>query len=136
MSKKMIIVICILVLGILAVMLFGTFGRKPFAKLSASEIVSAELFIIPPDVTITITDKGDIVKLANILKEITIYREDNSGRDYDGQLVEVTIELKTGETHIIGAYGSFLFLNGKCYRTKYEPSEKLNAFGNRILKNQ
>ena len=72
MSKKMIIVICILVLGILAVMLFGTFGRKPFAKLSASEIVSAELFIIPPDVTITITDKGDIVKLANILKEITI----------------------------------------------------------------
>ncbi|NLO82914.1 MAG: hypothetical protein GX094_07650 [Clostridiales bacterium] len=133
MSKKMIIVICILVLGILAVMLFGTFGRKPFAKLSASEIVSAELFIIPPDVTITITDKGDIVKLANILKEITIYREDNSGRDYDGQLVEVTIELKTGETHIIGAYGSFLFLNGKCYRTKYEPSQKLNAFGNGIL---
>ena len=133
MSKKMIIVICILVLGILAVMLFGTFGRKPFAKLSASEIVSAELFIIPPDVTITITDKGDIVKLANIFKEITFYREDNSGRDYDGQLVEVTIELKTGETHIIGAYGSFLFLNGKCYRTKYEPSQKLNAFGNGIL---
>jgi len=133
MSKKMIIVICILVLGILAVMLFGTFGRKPFAKLSASEIVSAELFIIPPDVTITITDKGDIVKLANILKEITIYREDNSGREYDGQLVQVTIELKNGETHTIGAYNPFLFLNGKCYRTKYEPSQKLNAFGNGIL---
>jgi hypothetical protein len=95
--------------------------------------VSAELFIIPPDATITLTDKEDIVKLADILKEITIYREDNSGREYDGQLVQVTIELKNGETHTIGVYNPFLFLNGKCYRTKYEPSQKLNAFGNGIL---
>mgnify|MGYP000492097933 CR=1 FL=1 len=133
MNKKLIIVIFILILGILAFMLFNTFGRKPFAKLSADEIVSAELFIIPPDKTVSITDKEDIYKLTDILNEITVYREDNSGREYVGQLVQVTIELENGETHAIGAYGSFLFLNGKCYRTKYEPSEKLNAFGNGIL---
>jgi len=132
MNRKIIIAVSILVLGVLTVVLFSTFGKKPFAKLSANEIVSAELFIIPPDATITLTDKEDIVKLADILKEITIYREDNSGREYDGQLVQVTIELKNGETHTIGAYNPFLFLNGKCYRTKYEPSQKLNAFGNGI----
>ena len=133
MSKKLIIDICILVLGILTVMLFSTIGKKPFAKLSANEIVSAELFIIPPDEKVSLTDKEDISELTNILNEVTIYREDNSGREYAGQLVQVTIELKNGETHTIGAYGSFLFLNGRCYRTKYEPSQKLNAFGNRIL---
>jgi len=136
MNKKLIIVICVLVLGFSAVMLFGTLGRKPFAKLSANEIVSAELFIVPPDETIILTDKQNISELTDILNEITIYREDDSGREYEGQLVQVTIILKNGETHIIGEYNPFLFLNGKCYRTKYEPCQKLNAFGNRILKEQ
>ena len=133
MNKRIIIVVSILIIGILVVILFNTFGRKPFAKLSASEIVSAELFIIPPEKNIDLRDEEDIAELTDILNEIVIYREDNSGREYAGQLVQVTIILKNGETHTIGAYNPFLFLNGKCYRTKYEPSQKLNAFGNGIL---
>jgi len=135
MNKKSIIFTCafLLVIGILIIILSGSFGRKPFAKLSYGDVMSAELFIVPPDATVLLTNKDDIVKLTGILNEIIIYREDDSGRDYDGQLVQVTIALKNGETHTIGAYGSFLFLNGKCYRTKNEPSQKLNAFGNGIL---
>lgn len=127
---------CVLVLGISVILLFSPFARKPFANLSASEVVSAELFIIPPNETIKLDNKEDIAKLTDILNKIVIYRQDDSGREYAGQLVQATITLESGETHTIGAYGSFLFLNGKCYRTKYKPSEKLNAFGNRILKNQ
>jgi hypothetical protein len=136
MNKRIIIVVSILIIGILVVILFNTFGRKPFAKLSASEIVSAELFIIPPEKNIDLRDEEDIAELTDILNEIVIYREDNSGREYAGQLVQVTIILKNGETHTIGAYNPFLFLNGKCYRTKYEPCQRLNAFGNRILNEQ
>jgi len=136
MNKRIIIVVSILIIGILVVILFNTFGRKPFAKLSASEIVSAELFIIPPEKNIDLRDEEDIAELTDILNEIVIYREDNSGREYAGQLVQVTIILKNGETHTIGAYNPFLFLNGKCYRTKYEPCQRLNAFGNRVLNEQ
>lgn len=136
MNKRIIIVVSILIIGILVVILFNTFGRKPFAKLSASEIVSAELFIIPPEKNIDLRDEEDIAELTDILNEIVIYREDNSGREYAGQLLQVTIILKNGETHTIGAYNPFLFLNGKCYRTKYEPCQRLNAFGNRILNEQ
>ena len=136
MNKRIIIVVSILIIGILVVILFNTFGRKPFAKLSASEIVSAELFFIQPEKNIDMRDEEDIAELTDILNEIVIYREDNSGREYAGQLVQVTIILKNGETHTIGAYNPFLFLNGKCYRTKYEPCQKLNAFGNRILNEQ
>ena len=133
MKNKLIIATCVLVLGLLTFVLLNAFGTKPFAKLFANEVVSAELFVVPPETTISLTDKEDIAELTDILNEIVIYREDNSGREYAGQLVQVTIILKNGETHTIGAYGSFLFLNGKCYRTKYEPSQKLNAFGNIIL---
>ena len=135
-KKKFIIAACILVFGILTILLLYTFGTKPFAKLTANEVMSAELFIAPPDSTVTITDKEDIAELTDILNEIIIYQEDNSGREYAGQLVQATITLKKGETHTIGAYNPFLFLNGKCYRTKYEPCQKLNAFGNGILNEQ
>lgn len=68
------------------------------------------------------------------MNEVTIYQR--SGIEYDGQLVQVTIKLKNGKTHIIGAIGDILYLDGQRYRTKYEPSEKLNTFGNRILHDQ
>jgi len=133
MIKKIIIAVCLLIVGILAAIIFGLFGRKPFAKLSESDITSARLFIVPPDKTVDLTDEKDIAELSDILNEIVIYREDDSGREYEGQLVQVTFTLKNGETHTVGAYNPFLFLDGKCYRTKYKPCEKLNIFGNRIL---
>jgi len=135
-KKTVLIAVIFLVLGILAVITFSAFGRKPFAKLTADEIVSAELCIIPPGKTVYLTDEEDIAELIGILNEIVIYREDDSGREYAGQLVQVTIALENGETHIIGDYNPFLFLDGKCYRTRYEPCQKLNAFGNRILNEQ
>lgn len=69
MNKRIIIVVSILIIGILVVILFNTFGRKPFAKLSASEIVSAELFIIPPEKNIDLRDEEDIAELTDILNE-------------------------------------------------------------------
>ena len=136
MKRKSIITACVLVIAVLAVVLLNPFGKKPFAKLSADEIVSAELFLIPPETTIKLTEKEDLAELTDILNELVIYRKDDSGRDYNGQLVQVTITLKNGQTHIVGAFNPFLFLNNNCYRTKYEPCEKLNVFGNRILKEQ
>ena len=53
----------------MAIVLLGTLGRKPFAELSANEVISAELFIIPPKTTITLTDKEDIAELTDILNE-------------------------------------------------------------------
>ncbi len=107
-------------------------GTRPFANLSPEEIVSAEFFLVPPDITIHLTDREDIEELCEILKGLVVYREDDSGREYAGQLVQATITLQDGIIHTVGAYGSFLFLDGKCHRTKYEPSERMNSFGNRL----
>lgn len=133
MKKRFVITTWLLSFGILTIVLLNALGTKPFAKLTADEVMSAELYIVPPNSTVTITDSEDIAELTDILNEIVIYQKDDSGREYDGQLVQATITLKKGETHVIGAYSPFLFLNGTCYRTKYEPCQKLNSFGNRIL---
>lgn len=132
-KKKLIITSSIIVLIICTIVLINPFKAKPFAKIKAEDIASVELFLIPPDQTIPVTDHEAITSLNEILKEIEIYQEDNSGRDYNGQLVQFTIVLKNGETHRIGAYNPFLFLNDKCYRTKYGPCQKLNALGNQLL---
>jgi len=69
-KKTVLIAVIFLVLGILAVITFSAFGRKPFAKLTADEIVSAELCIIPPGKTVYLTDEEDIAELTGILNEI------------------------------------------------------------------
>ena len=124
----------LLIMGILLaatlLLYLKPWGTKPFANLTPEQILSAEVFMIPPDQTVFLHDRDEIAELYEILKEITIYEVDESGRDYDGQLVQVAIVLTDGTAHTIGAYGSFLFLDGVCYRTKYEPSERLNSFGN------
>lgn len=134
MSKKIgNVLIAFLILVTATTLLYlKPWGTKPFAKLSLEQIMSAEVFLIPPSQTIVIQVQEDIKELCGILQEITLYRKDDSGRDYNGQLVQVTLALSDGTSHTIGALGSFLFLDDVCYRTKYEPSEKLNSFGNRL----
>ncbi len=111
-------------------MILKPWGTKPFKALSPHEIVSAEIFLIPPEQTIYLTDSEQIAALCEVLQGFVIYQVDNSGREYVGQLVQATITLENGTTRTIGAYGTFLFLDGTCYRTKYEPSQRMNAFGN------
>ena len=129
--RKRLQVAAVLTAAAILIVLVCVFAvKRPFLHLNADDIASAEVFMIPPDVTIPITDRAKISELVDILREIRLYAVDDAGRYYDGQLVQATIVLNTGETHTIGAYGSFLFLDGVCYRTEYAPSQALNAFGN------
>lgn len=112
----------------------GAGGEKPLAELRAEDVASAEIYLIPPDSTITITDAVSLSELVEILNQLVIYEQDDSGRDYDGQLVQATITKTDGTTIEVGAYNPFLYVDGVCYRTEYEPCETLNAFGNSFYK--
>ena len=117
-----------------SVLSFGDiFGSRPFRQLESSNVRSAGVSAFPPDITAEIKGEEEIKKLVNILKTIVIYQKDDSGRDYDGQLVQFALSMDDGSMLEVGAYGSFLFINGVCYRTKYEPCEELNALGNILI---
>lgn len=134
-KKKLLISFACILLFVMVLLVLKPWGTKPFKALSPKEITSAEIFLIPPEQTFYLTDAEQILTLCEVLQGLVIYQEDDSGREYNGQLVQATITLQDGTTRTIGAYGTFLFLDGTCYRTKYEPSQKMNAFGNGLRYN-
>lgn len=105
-------------------------GQKPYKDLTAAEISSAKVLLTPPDKTVQIEDTG---KLAELLQDVVIYREDDSYTDYTGQGVIFTIEMADGSQARIMAYSPFLVVDGVGYRTEHRPCEALNRYANSLL---
>lgn len=101
----------------------------PYQDLKASEVVSAAVRLSPPDETVPIADPEELVAL---LKEVVIYREDDSYTEYSGQAVTFTLTMADGSQEEITAYSPFLIVNGAGYRTKYGPCEQLSRYANQL----
>ncbi len=136
MNKKVIIILILLIAIITIIWLFSSeevLGKKPFNNLKYSDVSSIGVLAIPPNKAMIIEDDEQVKELVDILNTVVIYRKDESGRNYFGQLVQFTLTMKDGKTIQVGAYNPFVFIDGKCYKTKYEPCEKLNNLGNRLI---
>lgn len=107
-------------------------GRKPYEALEEDQIISAAVQLSPPDKTIQITEMKELVDL---LKDVTVYNEDNSYTEYSGQGVTFTLVMTDGTQTSIMAYNPFLVIDGVGYKTKYEPCEALNHYANMLLEN-
>lgn len=116
---------CLIVIAV-----FAFSGQRPYRNLKASDIVSAEVYLAPPDRTIQITE---LEELAAYLNEVVIYQEDNSYTEYAGQTVIFTLTMADGSQEKIAAYNPFVVINGTGYRTKYEPCETLARCANQAL---
>ncbi|HEY8420609.1 MAG TPA: hypothetical protein VIL05_02555 [Thermoclostridium sp.] len=136
MGKKELSGIILIVLGIASgILLFTAMaGKRPFRELKHEQVQSISLFAVPPGITVDVKDKKQIEEIAEMLNDVVVYREDNSGREYVGQLVRYTLFFTDGTVLEAGTYNPFIFINDKCYRTKYKPCEKLNAYGNKLIK--
>ncbi len=109
---------------------FACSGRRPYRDLQPSDIASASVRLSPPDKTIPVTN---IPELTGYLRQIVIYRRDNSYTDYAGQAAVFTLTMADGSRQKITAYNPFVILNGTGYRAKYTPCEELNRYANRLL---
>lgn len=135
MKKKWFLFILIVLAAVLAtglaVFRFAS-GQRPFAHITADQIASARVEIMPPDKEVDL-DREAIEDLAGILRVVTVYRKDDSYRDYSGQAAVYTISLTDGTVVTVQAYNPFLIIDGVGYRTKYEPCQALSALGNEQL---
>jgi len=85
--KKLFIYLSVLLsAAAIFILILRPWGTKPFAKLRSEDIISAEFYLVPPGKTIQLTNRDSVSKLCSILNELVIYREDDSGREYMGQL--------------------------------------------------
>ena len=118
-----------MILAALTAAVLTTRGRMPYQDLKASEVVSAAVRLSPPDETVPIADPEELVAL---LKEVVIYREDDSYTEYSGQAVTFTLIMADGSQEEITAYSPFLIVNGTGYRAKYGPCEQLSRYANQL----
>ena len=117
------------ILAALTAAVLNTRGKMPYQDLKASEVDSAAVRLSPPDETVPIADPEELVAL---LKEVVIYREDNSYTEYSGQAVTFTLTMADGSQEEITAYSPFLIVNGTGYRAKYGPCEQLSRYANQL----
>lgn len=115
----------VIVLG-LAVLLAGW---RPFAGLEAEDIREARVRLTPPDAEYVLTGE-ETEELAALLREVMLYRRDDSYREYCGQGVIFTLTMEDGSRVEGMAYNPFFVLEGRGYRTKYGPCQALNRFAN------
>lgn len=127
-------IVVVVIISLAIVSITNMHGQRPFKRLNASDVNEIWIRALPPDDSITIRDKDTIEEIVSILNEVRIYRIDESGREYSGQLVEFKVLMEEGTIDEIGAFGTFIYINGICYKTKYEPCAELSNMGNRILK--
>ena len=133
MNKK-IAVVCIIILSVAVCGILinrALISRKPFRDLSAADISSATVWVIPPDITVDLTG-DEIAELTAILRTVVIYNRDGSYSEYAGQGVIYTLKRTDGSQLTVMAYNPLIVIDGIGYRTKYEPCEALNALGNTI----
>lgn len=135
MKKKILIIAiaCVLLLGTIMIISTGTGGKKPFKDLNPSEIVSATVRLVPPDKTIQITEMQE---LTDYLNDVIIYNKDNSYTESCGQGVIFTLIMEDGTHTEVMAYNPFLVIDDVGYKTQYEPCQALNAYANRLLKDE
>ena len=105
-------------------------GKMPYKDLKASDIVSATVYLSPPNKTVQIKD---VEELVSYLGEVTIYNEDPSYNDYCGQTVLFTLTMADGTWEKITSFNPFVIINGIGYKAKYEPCERLSRYANQLL---
>ena len=130
-KKTWIILISSLAISItVGILCYKSIGRRPYKDLEAVDIVSASVELLPSDEIVQIIE---IKELVEYLKDVVIYKQDDSWREYSGQATVYTLTMADGTIEEITAYNPFVIINGVGYRTKYEPCEQLNNLANRLL---
>ena len=129
MRKKVAITMAVAIIVLTAGVIISR-GKMPYKDLKASDIVSAAVYLSPPNETVQITD---VEELVSYLGEVTIYNEDHSYNDYCGQTVLFTLTMADGAQEKITAFNPFVIINGVGYKAKYEPCERLSRYANQLL---
>lgn len=109
------------------------YGHKPFAKLKASEVVSATLDTNPAGKVVEIKDTDTLAELVAILRSVRLYGQGEQSPQTAGRLMRFTLTLRDGTEIRVGEYSPFLYVNEVCYKTRIGPLGRLGAFGDRLL---
>ena len=128
--NQMIALAAAIILGICAALGTLLTGNKPYAGLESEQLSKVEMQLTPQDVRFELGAE----QLTPILRQLTIYRQDDSYTDYAGQTVQVTLTLQDGSTIKVVECNPFLVIDGVGFKAKEESCSQLQAFANQLGK--
>lgn len=131
--NQMIALAAAIILGICAALGTLLTGNKPYAGLESEQLSKVEMQLTPPDVRFEL-EAEEVEQLTPILRQLTIYRQDDSYTDYAGQTVQVTLTLQDGSTIQVVECNPFLVIDGVGFKAKEESCSQLQAFANQLGK--
>ncbi len=130
MKYKKIIIGGLVAVAVICLLVLKPWGTKPFKDLSANEISTVSVELLPPNETLDLT-QNQINDLVSILQTAVLYNKAPL-EPLAGQAVIYQITQTDGTAIKIEPMGSLIQIDGVRYKTKYEPSEELNRFANNI----
>lgn len=131
--NQMIALAAAIILGICAALGTLLTGNKPYAGLESEQLSKVEMQLTPPDVRFELGAE-EVEQLTPILRQLTIYRQDDSYTDYAGQTVQVTLTLQDGSTIKVVECNPFLVIDGVGFKAKEESCSQMQAFANQLGK--
>lgn len=123
----MVIVVFCLLISFGVMYIYNCIEKKPYAKISKNDISEVSILFgtyEPYQLTENATDE-----FINMLKDVVIYKKDNTYVEYNGvQTSMFCIEKTNGKKIYISAANPFFIINGTGYRTEYLPCDRLSRF--------
>ncbi len=104
-----------------------SFAKKPYAKINKDDI--SEIFILFGTYEPYQLSEKERDEFINMLKDVVIYKKDNTYVEYTGVQTQMFCIKKTnGKKIYISAANPFFIINGTGYRTEYAPCDRLSSF--------
>ncbi len=136
-SKKKLVIGMAIVIGLVVVyfLLTGLIGRQPFKTYSVDMIQSVTVRALPPDTTEELSQE-EIAEFVSILQTVRTYNMSWGYKISGGQNCIFTVTFTDGAITEINATNPYMIINGRGYKTEYEPCELLNQLANRVCNTQ
>lgn len=121
-----------LIISFMSIYIYNRVEKKPYSKISESDIAEVSILfgVYEP---YQLSDE-EVDRFIDMLKDITIYRQDNTYVEYEGVQTQMFCIKKTnGKKIYISAANPFFIINGTGYRTEYAPCDRLSSFYAEII---
>ena len=111
----------------MSIYIYNRVEKKPYSKISESDI--AEVSILFGTYEPYQLTENETEEFINMLKDVVIYKKDNTYVEYTGVKKSMfCIEKTNGKKIYIGTANPFFIINGTGYRTEYLPCDRLSRF--------
>jgi hypothetical protein len=114
--------------------MLGNGGETPFANLSAEDVASVEITLMPGSSKL-FEDEATIEEIVDILQRIKVNErgEPLESLGFNGQSVYYTLLMEDGEKHVISSFAGYIGIDGVSYHSDSRSADAMSSFANNAL---